>query len=31
MDNTTEMRVIKRNGELEYLSFDKILNKIEII
>ena len=28
MDNTTEMRVIKRNGELEDLSFDKILNRI---
>jgi len=28
MDNTTEMRVIKRNGELEYLTFDKILNRI---
>ena len=27
MDNT-EMRVIKRNGELEDLSFDKILNRI---
>jgi ribonucleoside-diphosphate reductase alpha chain len=28
MDNTVEMRVIKRNGDLEYLSFDKILNRI---
>jgi ribonucleotide reductase alpha subunit len=29
MDNTiTEMRVIKRNGQLEDLSFDKILNRI---
>ena len=28
MDNTTEMRVIKRNGELEDLTFDKILNRI---
>jgi ribonucleotide reductase alpha subunit len=28
MDDTTEMRVIKRNGDLEYLSFDKILNRI---
>ena len=28
MENTTEMRVIKRNGELEALSFDKILNRI---
>lgn len=28
MDNTREMRVIKRNGELEVLSFDKILNRI---
>ena len=28
MDNTTEMRVIKRNGELEDLAFDKILNRI---
>jgi ribonucleotide reductase alpha subunit len=28
MDNTTEMRVIKRDGELEDLSFDKILNRI---
>ena len=28
MDNATEMRVIKRNGELEDLSFDKILNRI---
>jgi ribonucleotide reductase alpha subunit len=28
MDNTTEMRVIKRNGELEDLSFDKILTRI---
>lgn len=29
MDNTIEMRVIKRNGELEDLSFDKILNRIK--
>jgi ribonucleotide reductase alpha subunit len=28
MNNTTEMRVIKRTGELEDLSFDKILNRI---
>jgi ribonucleotide reductase alpha subunit len=28
MDNTTEMRVIKRTGELEDLSFDKILTRI---
>jgi ribonucleotide reductase alpha subunit len=28
MDNTTEMCVIKRNGELENLTFDKILNRI---
>jgi ribonucleotide reductase alpha subunit len=28
MDNTTEMHVIKRNGQLEDLSFDKILNRI---
>ena len=28
MDNTTEMRVTKRNGELEDLAFDKILNRI---
>ena len=28
MDNSTEMRVVKRNGELEDLSFDKILNRI---
>lgn len=28
MDNTTEMRVIKRNGDLEDLSFDKILSRI---
>jgi len=28
MDDTTEMRVIKRDGDLEYLSFDKILNRI---
>jgi ribonucleoside-diphosphate reductase alpha chain len=28
MDNITEMRVIKRNGELEDLTFDKILNRI---
>jgi ribonucleoside-diphosphate reductase alpha chain len=28
MDNTIEMRVIKRNGELEDISFDKILNRI---
>jgi ribonucleotide reductase alpha subunit len=28
MDNLTEMRVIKRNGELEDLAFDKILNRI---
>ena len=28
MIETTEMRVIKRNGELEDLYFDKILNRI---
>jgi len=28
MDNTTEMCVIKRNGKLEDLSFDKILTRI---
>jgi ribonucleotide reductase alpha subunit len=28
MESSTEMRVIKRNGELEDLSFDKILNRI---
>jgi len=28
MDNSNEMRVIKRNGELEDLTFDKILNRI---
>ena len=28
MDNSTEMRVIKRDGQLEDLSFDKILNRI---
>jgi ribonucleoside-diphosphate reductase alpha chain len=28
MDNSTEMRVIKRNGQLEDLTFDKILNRI---
>ena len=28
MENSTEMRVIKRNGELEVLSFDKILSRI---
>jgi len=28
MDNTNEMRVIKRNGQLEDLTFDKILNRI---
>jgi ribonucleotide reductase alpha subunit len=28
MDNSTEMRVIKRNGDLEDLTFDKILNRI---
>ena len=28
MDNTMEMHVIKRNGDLEDLSFDKILNRI---
>lgn len=28
MDNSTEMRVIKRNGQLEDLMFDKILNRI---
>jgi ribonucleotide reductase alpha subunit len=28
MDNSTEMRVIKRNGNLEDLLFDKILNRV---
>ena len=28
MDNSTEMRVIKRNGQLEDLAFDKILSRI---
>jgi ribonucleotide reductase alpha subunit len=28
MESSTEMRVIKRNGDLEDLSFDKILNRI---
>jgi hypothetical protein len=28
MENTTEMHVIKRNGEFEDLLFDKILNRI---
>ena len=28
MESSTEMRVIKRDGELEDLSFDKILNRI---
>ena len=28
MDSSTEMRVIKRNGQLEDLSFDKILSRI---
>jgi ribonucleoside-diphosphate reductase alpha chain len=28
MNSSTEMRVIKRNGKLEDLSFDKILNRI---
>ena len=28
MDDSTEMRVIKRNGQLEDLTFDKILNRI---
>ncbi len=28
MDSSNEMRVIKRNGELEDLTFDKILNRI---
>jgi len=28
MESSTEMRVIKRNGELEDLTFDKILNRI---
>jgi len=28
MDNSIEMRVTKRNGELDELSFDKILNRI---
>ena len=28
MNTSSEMRVIKRNGKLENLSFDKILNRI---
>ena len=28
MNNTVEMRVLKRNGELEDMSFDKILTRI---
>jgi len=28
MDNSIEMRVVKRNGQLEDLAFDKILNRI---
>jgi len=31
MDNTKEMYVIKRDGKLEVLSFDKILNRIKNI
>ena len=31
MENTTEMRVIKRDGGLEELTFDKILNRIKKI
>jgi ribonucleoside-diphosphate reductase alpha chain len=29
MDNTNEMRVKKRNGQLEVIAFDKILNRIK--
>jgi ribonucleoside-diphosphate reductase alpha subunit len=29
MDNSNEMRVTKRNGELEIIAFDKILNRIK--
>ena len=29
MENNNEMRVTKRNGELEDVSFDKILNRIK--
>ena len=29
MENTNEMRVTKRNGELEIIAFDKILNRIK--
>lgn len=31
MNNSKEMRVKKRSGELEYISFDKILNRIKKI
>ena len=31
MNNSKEMRVTKRSGELEYMSFDKILNRIKKI
>ena len=31
MQNTMEMQVIKRNGNLEDLSFDKILNRIKTL
>ena len=29
MDNSNEMRVKKRNGQLEVIAFDKILNRIK--
>ena len=29
LNNTNEMRVVKRDGSLEYLVFDKILNRIK--
>jgi ribonucleoside-diphosphate reductase alpha chain len=31
MENSTEMRVTKRNGQLEDIAFDKILKRIKII
>ena len=29
MDNITEMRVTKRNGELQEVAFDKILERVK--
>ena len=31
LNNTNEMRVVKRDGSLEYLVFDKILNRIKVL